>query len=509
MVHHRYGEHFTSQSAPSLFSAAIRGGTRLAKYEATNETLPRRAAVHRPVGTPAPPPPKTLAQPLKTLMASLEPTLPSPAPSHRRTPSMNAPTHRFDTTFLPDHARVIASPDVWMEGDGVAQFAKTAQLPGCVRAVGMPDMHVGKGPVGAVFATRGKVYPHLLGGDVGCGATVLATNEDARNRDAIERRVRKGWDENPLEGCDGEALLAAAWNSGVAGLADLEDAPDALRALARSICDAPPLSEIETDSLGSSGDLASSGSGWAAALGTVGGGNHFVEIARVDEVRDAALAEQLGLQRGCLVAVAHSGSRGLGTALARRYGDATLEGPAIQAYLADVAGACRFAQVNRFLLAYRMLRALGAARVSKVTGSFDVTHNDVREERLEDAPAWIHRKGASPAHTRSPTIVLGSRGAPSWVLVGLGDEGGLRSVAHGAGRRMGRAEALSKLKAKYKRSELATTKLGGRVVCDDADLLYEEHPDAYKPIEPVVASLVDAGLAAPVASLVPVLTVKR
>ena len=135
-----------------------------------------------------------------------------------------------------------------------------------------------------------------------------------------------------------------------------------------------------------------------------------------------ALAEQLGLQRGCLVAVAHSGSRGLGTALARRYGDATLEGPAIGAYLADVAGACRFAQVNRFLLAYRMLRALGAARVSKVTGSFDVTHNDVREERVAGAPAWIHRKGAAPAHTRSPTIVLGSRGAPSWVLVGLGDE---------------------------------------------------------------------------------------
>ena len=74
---------------------------------------------------------------------------------------------------------------------------------------------------------------------------------------------------------------------------------------------------------------------------------------------------------------------------------------------------------------------------------------------------------------------------------------------------MGRAEALSKLKGKYKRSELQTTKLGGRVVCDDADLLYEEHPDAYKPIEPVVASLIDAGLATAVASLVPVVTVKR
>ena len=74
---------------------------------------------------------------------------------------------------------------------------------------------------------------------------------------------------------------------------------------------------------------------------------------------------------------------------------------------------------------------------------------------------------------------------------------------------MGRAEALSKLKGKYRRSELGTTRLGGRVLCEDTSLLYEEHPDAYKPIEPVVASLIDAGLATPVVSLVPVVTVKR
>ena len=87
----------------------------------------------------------------------------------------------FDTTSLPDHARVIANPDVWMEGDGVAQFAKTARLPGCVRAVAMPDLHVGKGPVGAVFATSARVYPHLLGGDVGCGVRVFATGTGARS----------------------------------------------------------------------------------------------------------------------------------------------------------------------------------------------------------------------------------------------------------------------------------------------------------------------------------------
>jgi release factor H-coupled RctB family protein len=449
----------------------------------------------------------------------------------------------FDTTTLPAHARLIANPDVWMEGDGVAQFGRTAGLPGCVRAVGMPDLHVGKGPVGAVFATAGRVYPHLLGGDVGCGVRVVATREDGQSRDAIERRVRRAWDEAPLEGCDGARLFAAVWSRGLRGLAELDDVPDAVRALALAAAEdeaygaaseahgaASEAHGAASEAHGAASeahaaaselvaavngadaaDAAPSGweAGFEAALGSVGGGNHFVEIARVDEVRDRAAAEALGLVRGRLVVVAHSGSRGLGMALARRWGDATLEGAAAAPYLADLAGACRFARVNRFLLAYRMLRALGAARGAKIAGGFDVTHNDVREERVGGEAAWVHRKGAAPAHAGAPTIVLGSRGAPSWVLRGTGEEAGLRSVAHGAGRRMGRAEALSKLKAKYRRAELLSTKLGGRVVCDDTDLLYEEHPDAYKPIEPVVASLLDAGLATAVASLVPVVTVKR
>src|SRR6185312_5188034 len=198
--------------------------------------------------------------------------------------------------------------------------------------------------------------------------------------------------------------------------------------------------------------------------------------------------------------------RSLGHAIAKRVPDRELFGEAIDAYLADLRGACRYARANRFVLAYRMLRALGAAREGKVRGGFDVTHNDVRRETVGDAPAWIHRKGAAPARGADPTIVLGSRGAPSWVMRSTDAEAGLRSVAHGAGRRMNRAEARDKLKARYAREELARTRLGGRVICDDKHLLYEEHPDAYKPVEPVVASLVEAGLCTPVAELVPVIT---
>ncbi|MFS8068869.1 MAG: RtcB family protein, partial [Byssovorax sp.] len=229
----------------------------------------------------------------------------------------------------------------------------------------------------------------------------------------------------------------------------------------------------------------------------------------VSEVRDAAAAAALGLARDALVVVAHSGSRGLGGALARRWGEGALTGEAMMAYLADLAGACRFARTNRFLLAYRMLRALGVARASKLAGGFDVTHNDVVREEVSGAPAWVHRKGAAPARGDDATIVLGSRGAPSWVMRGRGSEDGLRSVAHGAGRRMGRTEAREKIKARYRRADLTRTELGGRVVCADPQLLLEEHPDAYKPIEPVVESLIEAGLATAVAALTPVVTVKR
>ena len=94
------------------------------------------------------------------------------------------------------------------------------------------------------------------------------------------------------------------------------------------------------------------------------------------------------------------------------------------------------------------------------------------------------------------------------ILAGLGNPGVACCVAHGAGRRMGRSEARAKLKEKYVRSALVRTALGSRVICADPALLYEEHPSAYKPIEPVVASLERAGAAVRVASLVPLVTVK-
>ncbi len=410
-------------------------------------------------------------------------------------------SHAIDMNRLPAHARVVARSDVWMEGEGVDQLARVAALPGCVCAVGMPDLHAGRGiPVGAVFAFRDRVRPDLVGGDAGCGVRLAGVGGVRMSLDAIERRVASALEEDPLAGCDGAALFAAVWGGGARALAELDGVPDAMAELA---------SAEPADTLGASGDPEPFRAGFEAQLGSVGGGNHFVEIARVASVPDADGAAEVGLSKGGLAVLAHSGSRGLGGAVARRWSSRELLGDAIAPYLADLAGACRFAAANRFVLAYRMLRALGAARPGKIAGGFDVTHNSVVRELYAGAPAWIHRKGAAPARGAEPTVVLGSRGAPSWVLRASDCEAGLRSVAHGAGRRMGRSEARDKLKARYTRAELVRTRLGGRVLCGDPELLYEEHPDAYKPVGPVVASLVEAGLGTPLAELQPLLTVKR
>jgi release factor H-coupled RctB family protein len=396
----------------------------------------------------------------------------------------------------PPTPTVIRGEGVWIDPEALAQLAAVSALEGCVAAAGMPDLHPGRGlPIGAVVATHDVVYPRLVGGDAGCGARVVVTDLARPSLDKLERRVRAAFEDAPFAEADPDVLFAAVWADGARGLASVAGVPESLRALA----EAEPVSPQA-----GLAPWASGGAGYVESLGTIGGGNHFAEVSRVETVADAALAEAAGLVRGAVVVLVHTGSRGLGAALAAKWGAETLRGDAVAAYMADLAGACHFAQANRLVLTWRLRSALGALRATSARGGFDVVHNDVRAE----GGAWVHRKGAAPAYPEGLTVVLGSRGAPSWVVQGTGSAMGLRSVAHGAGRRMGRAEALRRGKARYQRSELTRSATGARLLCDDPDLLYEEHPDAYKAIEPVMAALEAHGLARRVASLEPLVTVK-
>ncbi|MEM6929283.1 MAG: RtcB family protein [Myxococcota bacterium] len=395
---------------------------------------------------------------------------------------------------MEDNAHLVSNDRVWMDGNALTQLDGVARDPHCVRAVGMPDLHCGAvTPIGAVFATT-HISPSLIGGDIGCGATLVPTNRKPPSLDKADRRIRDAFtdvDELRLD-------LDAVWRDGLGALPeDLHGLADAM-GVERTPAGGAALPEV----------LASDG--FARQLGSIGGGNHFAELVRVDRVHDTEQADSIGLVRNKLGVLVHSGSRGLGKAVGRQWPERYLDPDQWDAYLAQMDGAVRFARVNRMLLVARMLDAIGAGRPDRVGRRIDVVHNDVERVALENGgdEVWLHRKGAAPAYDGQLTLVLGSRGANSWVLRGTGNAQGLWSVAHGAGRKLARGEAIQKLRHRYTRAQASRGARGSRLVCHRSEVLFEEHPDAYKPVEPVVTSLIEAGLATPVAELEPLVTVK-
>jgi len=410
---------------------------------------------------------------------------------------------------LPANVSLMANDAVWMEGAAVDQLVRSSCLNGCVRTVGMPDLHAGhNGPVGAAYAFSGVIHPGLIGTDAGCGVRFAGTTVKRSSLDALERRIRSAFDDEQVFDADPCETFRAVWRRGVKGLIEVRGIPEKIKALAELQNDGP---EPGTDLSSDLSDFIDEQleNDWANSLGTIGGGNHFVEISQIEEIADHDAAEKLGLKKGKLAVVVHSGSRGLGYWLASRFSSCALSQARSDEYLAALAGALNFARANRYLLAYKALSALGAAKASKIVSTIDVVHNNISKVNLSGEDLWLHRKGSAPAYKDQPTVILASRGALSWIATGSGNEAGLFSVAHGAGRRMTRAEATAKLKQRYTRKNLSRTKLGGRVVCNNANLLYEEHPEAYKPIEPVLASLAENDMAKPVASLRPLITVKQ
>jgi release factor H-coupled RctB family protein len=246
------------------------------------------------------------------------------------------------------------------------------------------------------------------------------------------------------------------------------------------------------------------------ALGTIGFGNHFAEVQAVEHVFDSAKAAELGLEPERLTLLVHSGSRSLGEAVLRthvdRFANAGLaDGSTEQAaYMERHNHAVAWAAANRALIARRVLDALSA------DGELlsDVPHNTVSRGSLEGQPCWLHRKGATSAD-RGPVVIAGTRGTLSYVVQPVGDGSvNLHTLAHGAGRKWKRSEARGRLEHKFRAADLIRTPLGGRVICEDKDLLFEEAPQAYKDVDRIVADLVDHAAAFVIATLRPPLTYK-
>jgi release factor H-coupled RctB family protein len=361
--------------------------------------------------------------------------------------------------------RVVASQTTWIEGDSLRQLNDTAALPGMQLAVGYPDLGPGKGsPVGAAFQSTGILYPNLVGSDIGCGMGLWTTSLPKR-RAKPERIVdRLNGIDLPWQGDTTEWLAARG----------LQPTP------------------------------------YDVSLGTPGRSNHFIEVMSTVEVHDSTLYAALGMDQGNLLVLVHSGSRGLGEAVLRshtnRRGSGGLNEGSDEAgdYMAAHDNAVLWAKANRALCANRVIEALE----TEASLVLDVCHNSVTQAVIGGCQCWLHRKGAAPSD-RGAVVIPGSRGDSSYLVQpSPGREDVLLSIAHGAGRKIPRGEAYGKLNRLYRREDLAANPWGGRVVCGEEQLLWEEAPECYKDISSVIGDLEDAGLLSVIAVLQPMVTFK-
>ncbi|HEV8473293.1 MAG TPA: RtcB family protein [Methylomirabilota bacterium] len=423
----------------------------------------------------------------------------------------------------------------------LAQLANGATLPGIVRAaMAMPDIHQGYGlPVGGVVATdarSGVVSPGAIGFDINCGVRLLRTGLEA---DRVKPRL--------------PALVEALYAvvpTGVGGRGavslDARELGRVMRGGARWAVEHGHGEAEDLESLESSGCLPDADPEAVSdralergvrQLGSLGSGNHFLEVQVVDEVYDAPVAARFGLQTGRVTVMIHTGSRGLGHQVCTdflktaggamsRYGIsvpdrqlacAPLDSPEARAYLGAMRAAANFAFANRQVLAaaarQAFERVLGIAPADlRMAVVYDVAHNIAKEEEHDVDGAkrrvLVHRKGATRAFPGQPVIVPGDMGRYSFVLVGT--ETAMRetfgSTCHGAGRVMSRTAAVKAARGRQIVDELAQRGVVARAAGFQS--LAEEMPEAYKDVAGVVDVVHRFGISTRVARLRPLGVIK-
>ncbi|MGC8837123.1 MAG: RtcB family protein [Anaerolineae bacterium] len=454
-------------------------------------------------------------------------------------------------------ARIYADDDLLeaaLQDRSVEQLINTAALPGVVRyTLALPDIHQGYGPpIGGVIATRypeGIISPGAVGYDINCGVRLLASNVRAEEvapymEDLLEALFR---DVPSGVGIGGGIRLSAQEMDQV-----LERG--AAWAVAKGYGTKDDLVRCEeqgampgADPRAVSGRARDRGKD---QLGTLGSGNHFLEVQVVDEIYDPEVAEAFGLFPGQLAIQIHSGSRGLGhqvctdyvqsfQSAVQKYGIrlpdrelvcAPLDSPEGRAYFGAMAASANFAWANRQCLAHLVRQTFDKVLSGKVKDRelrtvYDVAHNIAKLEEHEvdgrKMKLCVHRKGATrafpPGHPAvpepyravgQPVLVPGDMGTASYVLVGTerAMEETFGTSCHGAGRVLSRAAAKKKIRGEKLRQELEAR--GILVRAGSMPGLAEEAPDAYKDIERVVQVVHELGIARKVARLRPLAVMK-
>ena len=450
----------------------------------------------------------------------------------------------------------------YQDGRGPVQLMNATELPGIVgTAWGMADWHYGYGlPIGGVVATDiehgdqgGAISPGAVGFDINCGVRAVALNIEARDIPNLEKLARR---------------LNGRIPAGGSGKGGIEMTESKLNTILRGGLN--ELESIDVDQHHVTGTIESEGcfevdeltisqrakQRGMRALGTLGSGNHFLELQRVSEIVDAETAKKWKLSENQVVAMIHSGSRGLGHQVCsdhihqlelrlkqrgnfwvddewgyelpdRQLASAPIHSKQGQAYLNDMKTAANYAFTNRAVLTDRLFKGLKAELGEEVELStlYDVSHNIAKiEEHVihgKNCTCAVHRKGATRAfsgtqpelhrtfaQTGQPVVVPGDMGRGSWLMAGPQTEQNqaFGSACHGAGRALSRSAARRKINPEAKEKELREK--GIIVQAATKNILSEEAPEAYKNVDRVIQNTAIANLARPVLRLEPMTVIK-
>lgn len=455
------------------------------------------------------------------------------------------------------------------------QFAEAApdsfdQSPAIKQVAVTPDFHKARGiPVGTVLATQGFVVPQAIGNDINCGMRLHLTSLEADdikgNLEDLETAFRhiyfEGGRNIPMTRAQREGLF----KNGLTGLlnATPRTLTEGLWATVHELDIERDLDRIDrrgslpaettyglNDFLGPADELTRDGQ-----IGSIGGGNHFVEIQKVEKILDGTTAHAWGLKPGMVTVMVHTGSVSIGHLsgshsrdVVRELHPKSLKQPDNGIFLLpdseqyqreasqfwdSVHNAANFAFANRMFLAIMALaglrRVCGEVDFSLL---YDAPHNFLWKDEVDGEAVVIHRKGACPArgfeamagtpfaYYGEPVLVPGSMGASSFILAGQGNVESLCSASHGAGRSLSRGEALKgydeEFRAFLERFRVVTpvdlrrqdVKQRRDIVEKKLEAIKQEAPFAYKGIGPIVQTLTAAGIARPVAELTPLMTMK-
>ncbi|OQY09209.1 MAG: RNA-splicing ligase RtcB [Marinitoga sp. 4572_148] len=420
--------------------------------------------------------------------------------------------------------------------EAIQQLINVATLPGIVKAAyAMPDIHWGYGfPIGGVAAfsaNNGIISPGGVGFDINCGVRVMTTPlsiEDIKQH--IDKLIKKIFNTIPTgvgsrtdfklsvkemkNIIENGAYWAVNNNYGISE--DLNNIEDRGKI-------------IHTDFNKISSEAIKRGSD---ELGTLGSGNHFIEIQKVDKIYNKEIAENWGLFENQIVYTIHSGSRGLGHQIATDYIkifrdnlkewnkeipdkqliNAPFNSQYGQDYFYAMNGAANFAFANRQIMGHKIRKIFKDMFNVNVDLLYDITHNIAKLEKHiingKEKELIVHRKGATRAFENQPVLIPGDMGTASYILIGTKKslEMAFGSSAHGAGRVLGRRQAKRELNTHNILQELKEKNI--HIMAKSKATIVEEAPEAYKNIDGVVEIIEKIGISEKVAKLTPVGVVK-